>query len=163
VDGLERRLFELAPDPLVVSALDGSVLRANPAAAALVGRSVEEFEASSFWDHIHPADKAAVAAAQELVIRRREGDPPVPFRCRIVAADGTCRWIESTTRLDPLTEAMFSVIRDVTPHEDSDLEQLAPLFENAPLGMAVMGTGGALRRVNQTLERMLGTPAAAPR
>ena len=153
-DDLERRLFELSPDPLVVTTLDGRIVRANPAATALAGRSRPELEGAGFWYLIHPADHTAVAAEQESVVRN--GATPGSFRCRVLRPDGEVRWIESTTSYDPDGRLLFSVVRDVTGREDSDLEQLAPLFENAPLGMAVMAPDGSLRRVNHTLERMLG-------
>ena len=153
-DSLERRLFELAPDPLVVTAQDGRILRANPAAAALVGRSVKELEGGRFQDLLYEADHAAVAAMQAEVVRT--GAPSQSFRSRIVGPDGRWVWVESTTAFDPDTGTLFSVVRDVTNRDDSELERLAPLFDNAPLGMAVMALDGRLRRVNHTLERMLG-------
>jgi PAS domain S-box-containing protein len=155
-DGLERRLFELAPEPLIVTAMDGRVLRANPAAAELAGRTVEELERSGFVDLIHPADRDALAAAQTQAVQSEGGGAPERFRCRIVRGDGDCRWVESTSRFDPDTRSLFSVVRDVTSREEDDLERLGPLFDHAPLGMAVMAPNGSLRRVNRTLVRMLG-------
>jgi len=45
---LEQRLFELAPDPLVVTKIDGGVVRVNPAACAIAGRTEEELLAGSY-------------------------------------------------------------------------------------------------------------------
>src|SRR3954471_14409384 len=153
-DGLERRLFELAADALVVTTPEGVVIRANEAAAALAGRPRDDLVGAVFWDLIHPADHAAVAAARTDAVRSG-GDALPPFRFRIVRPDGQCRWVESSSRHDRGTGLHFSVVRDVSRPEDSDLERLAPLFDNAPLGMAVMAPDGTLRRTNHTLERML--------
>jgi two-component system, cell cycle sensor histidine kinase and response regulator CckA len=153
-NGLERRLFELSPDALVVTTPEGQIVRANPAAAALAGRTVAQLSGAGLWDLLHPADHAAIAASQEDVVGT--GQNPAPFRCRVLRADGEVRWVESTTSYDPEARLLFSVVRDVSRREDSDLDQLAPLFDNAPLGMAVMALDGTLQRVNQTLERMLG-------
>jgi two-component system cell cycle sensor histidine kinase/response regulator CckA len=151
---LERRLFELAPDPLVVAGSDGRILLANAAACELVGRTEAELLSSSFWDLVHPADHEAVAAQQG---ERRAGRPGVsPFRCRVVRRDGAVRWVESSSTYDAERELLFSVVRDITDREDVELERLATLFDHGPLGMAVMALDGVLRRVNQPLARMLG-------
>jgi PAS domain-containing protein len=44
---LEQRLFEVVPDPLVVTGTDGRIIRANPAACAIAARGEEELLASS--------------------------------------------------------------------------------------------------------------------
>ncbi|HEX2103299.1 MAG TPA: PAS domain S-box protein [Solirubrobacteraceae bacterium] len=157
-DDLERRLFELAPDPLVVTTVDGRVVRVNPAAAELAGRSAGELEGTPFTELVDPADHAAARVRLEEVVR--SGAVATPFRCRLARPDGDVRWVESTTSHDAEVGLLFSVVRDVTRREDPELERLAPLFDNAPLGMAVMAPDGRLRRVNQTLERMLGRGAA---
>ena len=53
-------------------------------------------------------------------------------------------------------QLIFSVVRDITGREDLELERLTTLFDNGPLGMAVMAPDGALRRVNGALADMLG-------
>jgi two-component system cell cycle sensor histidine kinase/response regulator CckA len=157
-DGLEQRFFDQAADPLVVTTVDGRVVRINAAAAELAGRSVAELLGTTFWDVIDPADYAAAGAQTEEIVRT--GGVAAPFRCRLMRPDGEVRWVESTTSHDAERGLLFSVVRDVTPREESELERLAPLFDNAPLGMAVMAPDGRLRRVNQTLERMLGLTSA---
>jgi two-component system, cell cycle sensor histidine kinase and response regulator CckA len=150
----EHRLFEAVPDSLVVTCTDGRILRVNAAACALAGRSEEELLASSFWELVHPADHAAVGAQHEEL--RRERTSATPFRCRIVRPDGSWRWVESSGTYDPEGQLIFSVVRDITGREDLELERLATLFDNAPLGMAVMAPDGRLRRVNRPLAEMLG-------
>ena len=49
-DAIERRLFELASDALVITALDGTIRRANPAALELVGRDESGVTGSSMWE-----------------------------------------------------------------------------------------------------------------
>ena len=151
---LEQRLFELAPDPLVVTSTDGRVLRANAAACTLAGRDHDDLLACSWWDLIHPADHAAVSA-QHAESQAGNGLGS-PFRCRIVRADGSSRWVESSSTYDPEAGLIFSVVRDITGRDDLELERLATLFDHAPIGMAVMAPDGALRRVNRPLAEMLG-------
>ena len=158
VGALEQRLFEVVPDPLVVTCTDGRILRVNPAACAIAARDEQELLTSSWWDLIHPADHAAVGAQHAEL--RRGGKSATPFRCRILRPDGTWRWIESSSTFDAEGGLIFSVVRDITGREDIELERLATLFDNAPLGMAVMAPDGTLRRVNRPLAEMLGRTEA---
>ena len=155
---LEERLFELVPDPLVVTCTDGRILRVNPAACALAARGEDDLLASSWWDLLHPADHAAVAAQHEEL--RGDSTSATPFRCRILRPDGSWRWVESSSTFDPEGGLIYSVVRDITGREDLELERLATLFDNAPLGMAVMAPDGAMRRVNRPLAEMLGRSEA---
>jgi PAS domain S-box-containing protein len=156
-DALEQRLFELAADPLVVTDPDGCLIRANPAACALAGRSEDQLRAMSVWDLVHPADHDALRARRAEVFA--DGRNASPFRCRILRADGTCRWVESASTYDAERKLLFSVGRDVTGREDRELARLATLFDNAPIGMAVIEPDGRLRRVNRPLADTLGRPA----
>ncbi len=155
---LEQRLFDVAPDAMVVTAIEGGILRVNRAACVLVGLSQDELLSRSYWDLIHPADHGAVAAQHEEL--RRDGQNGTPFRCRILRPDGSWRWVESSSSLDTDAGLIFSVVRDITGREDVELERLATLFDHAPIGMAVMAPGGALRRVNTPLAEMLGRTEA---
>jgi PAS domain S-box-containing protein len=155
---LERRLFEVAADPLVVTRTDGRVLRVNAAACVLAGRDESDLLAMSFWDIVHPADHAAVATRHEEL--RADGANATPFRCRILRADGSWRWVESSSTFDAEQGLIFSVVRDITGREDLELERLTTLFDNAPLGMAVMAPDGRLRRVNRPFAELLGRDEA---
>ncbi|MEA2248770.1 MAG: hypothetical protein QOH46_3299 [Solirubrobacteraceae bacterium] len=151
---LERRLFQLARDPLVVTSLDGAVAHVNPAACELAGRTEAELLAGTFWDLIHPADHAAVAAQMEVL--GSTSDTPGTFRCRVLRGDDLWRWIEASATYDADTGLLYAVVRDVTDREDVELERLTALFDHAPLGMALMRPDGTLRRVNPTFAAMLG-------
>ena len=153
---LEQRLFELAADPLVVTCTDGRVLRVNRAACVLAGRDEAELLGMSWWDLLHPADHGAIAARHEEL--RRDGGGATPFRCRIVRPDGAWRWVESSSAYDADQKLIYSIVRDITGREDLELERLTTLFDNAPLGMAVMAPDGRLRRVNRPLAELLGRP-----
>ena len=153
---LEQRLFEVAPDALVVTTIDGRILRVNQAASDLVGLAPEDLRTRSYWDLVHPADHEAVGTQHADL--RRDGRNATPFRCRILHSDGSWRWVESASAFDLDAGLIFSVVRDITGREDLELERLATLFDHAPIGMAVMALGGALRRVNPPLVDMLGRP-----
>ena len=135
----------------MVTCTDGRILRVNPAACALAGRTEEELLASTFWELVHPADHAAVGAQHEEL--RRDGRAArrrsAAASCAPTAAGGGSSPRAPTTP----RELIFSVVRDITGREDLELERLATLFDNAPLGMAVMAPDGALRRVNRAARR----------
>jgi two-component system, cell cycle sensor histidine kinase and response regulator CckA len=151
---LEQRLFEVVPDALVVTTIDGRILRVNRAASDLVGLAPEDLTRRSYWDLVHPADHEAVGSQHADL--RRDGHNATPFRCRILHADGSWRWVESSSTFDHAGGLIFSVVRDITGREDLELDRLTTLFDHAPIGMAVMAPGGALRRVNRPLADMLG-------
>jgi PAS domain S-box-containing protein len=150
---LERRLFDLAGDPLVVTSEEGRLVRANAAACALTGRSEEELLAGSMRDLVHTSDHAAVTAQFEEL--RRTG-ATTTMRFRVMRPDGAYRWVETSVTPDTETGLLFSVVRDITGRESVELERLTALFDHAPLGMALMAPDGALQRVNQTLATILG-------
>jgi PAS domain S-box-containing protein len=153
---LERRLFDLAADPLVVTDADGRIVRANRAACVLAGRPPHALIGEPFVALVHPSDHAAVAAQREHL--GRSGPAAAPKRLRILRPDGGCRWIEAVVTPEPETGLRFVVARDITGRESVELERLTALFDHAPLGMALMAPDGALQRVNGTLARMLESP-----
>jgi PAS domain S-box-containing protein len=153
---LERRLFQLAGDPLVVTSPDGRVVHVNPAACELAGLTADELLAGSFWDLIHPADQEAIAA--QLQALEQGSVEPAPFRCRVLRGDHLWRWVEASATYDPETGLVYAVVRDLTDREDIELEPLTVLFDQTPLGMALLGPDGTLRRVNRPLATMLGLP-----
>ena len=149
----ERRLFELARDGLVVAGTDGTVVRVNPAACAIAARGEDELVGRRLHDFVDPVDRAAVGASIEELVRT--DTTPAPFRCRVVRPDGRRRWVETTAAVDADEGLVFVVLRDVTRHEDTELDRLGPLLEHSPLGMVIMAVDGTLRRVNRTLAEML--------
>jgi serine phosphatase RsbU (regulator of sigma subunit) len=85
----ERRLlqavFQQAPVPLFVLALDGTVRRANAAAGLLVGAGPGYLTGKPFTAFIDPASREALQAGVAAVIRTGE---PRTVRCGVLTADG---------------------------------------------------------------------------
>jgi PAS domain S-box-containing protein len=85
-----RRLFESSPAPTLLLAADSTVRRANPAAAALFGRSRPELEGVSLATVVGEKAAAAIAGGREQVLEHRHGSrEPSRFLRPVVSRDGT--------------------------------------------------------------------------
>ena len=147
-------LFDIAPDALVAVRADGVIVRANQAALDQAGRTEAEYVGRPFWELLHPADRDAAAASLETVLEH--GRTARPERYRVLRADGAAAWVEGSARRDAASGLVYAILRDVTDRENEELDRLSLAFADAPLGMALVGTGGGFLRVNASLGRMLG-------
>jgi PAS domain S-box-containing protein len=151
---LERRLFELVRDALVVAGADGTIHRVNAGALDLTGLDELQCIGRSLDDLVDPGDRAALHARLEEALGA--GRTIEPFTARFPQADGSQRWAELTLTADPEGPLVYVVARDVTGHDELELERLIALFADAPMGMALLAPDGSFLRVNATLCRMLG-------
>ena len=157
-----RSLFEQSADGILLTAPDGSVLAANPASCRLSGYTEEEFVALGRAAVLDPADPEVVAALEErrrsgrfvgeLVLHRKDGTR--------VAAD-----VSSQVFRDALgRERTSTFLRDISSrrHAEEALRESEARFrtalENAPIGMALVGTDGRFLQVNPALCRLVGYP-----
>ncbi len=155
-DALERRLFELAGDALVVTALDGTIRRVNGAALKLLGRPESDVLGSSMWQLVDPAD---ADRAQRLFAGAggREGVAVEEFRLRVMGPAGAVRWAEVRAAVDPVAGLCHIVARDITDRDQADAERLGQALRDSPTGIALVNVDGSFRRVNGALARLLGT------
>ncbi len=91
-----RTICEAAPLGIFLNDADGHLLYANPAAAALLGRSEEELFGVEWGTAVHPDDLARVMAASEDAERR--GESAFEVHTRIVRANGEIAWVEAQIR-----------------------------------------------------------------
>ena len=154
-DAFEQRLFELATDALVVCRVDGTIRRANPAAALLLLGDAEGQVTGRLWDAVHPEDVAHVRALfQEVSPEGRIRDEEL--RVRIVRPGGEVRWAEVRAVVDHDAGLCHIVGRDMTGRDAADAERLSEAFRDAPTGMAIVRPDGAFLRVNAALCELLG-------
>ena len=153
---LEGRLFELASDALVITAIDGTIRRANPAALRLLAREDGEVLGSSMWALVDPDDASRVRA---LFSGEHERDNVAAdeFRLRLVRPGGAVRWAEVRATVDPAAGLCHIVARDITDRDEADAERLGQAFRDSPAGIAMIALDGTMRRVNEALARLLGT------
>ena len=153
-------LFETVRDAVIVAeASSGWVVLWNPAAADLFGYSTSEALALCLED-LFPAlgDSGG-----------RYPDPGEPLSLPAVRKDGGRIEVEmSLSPIQPVRETsgdvrfLLAIARDVTRHERDGgalreaKELFKSAFDNAPIGVAVVGLDGRFLRVNRSLCEMLG-------
>ncbi|SNS59802.1 PAS domain S-box-containing protein/diguanylate cyclase (GGDEF) domain-containing protein [Geodermatophilus pulveris] len=111
-----RSAFANAPMGIALATTTGLVVDANPALAAMVGRSAGELYGHSMLDLVHPDDHAAaVEAFAELLELRRM----MRHETRLVRADGsvvpvqvTSSWVDGTPEGDP--PHVVAIVEDIT-------------------------------------------------
>ncbi len=92
-DRVERernRLFYISIDVMVTSGFDGRVRLINPAYERTFGWTEEELRGTLIVDVVHPDDREKTAAE---VSKLGRGTPTVSFENRVLAKDGSYRWM----------------------------------------------------------------------
>src|SRR5689334_10367476 len=158
--GLLRRLFDLAPDGMLVTRLsDGSIVMANEACARILGcehsdlfaRTTEEV---GLWP----------AGEREGFVQRIRSEPSLPPReVRLDGPDGT-RWIEVSDELMTLggREHVLATLHDITDRKYAEQELRAERDHYAALvatlqdGYYVIGLDGQMMDVNDRFCAMVG-------
>ncbi len=147
---------------LIVSS-DGAFLAANPALAALVGRTVAELLAI---DRFGLAEQGiSMHLYNALMSPQRDGTNAAPFEYR--RRNGEVRYgLTQICAIDwPGSEqcSMVQVV-DITELAQSriELERSVDLFQAmfdcSPIGLMIIGVDGVIRRANPAMGRLLGLP-----
>ena len=105
------RLWELSEDLLVVAGYDGRLLRVSPSWTRLLGHGEAALLGMPYAELLHPDDLGTVMTA---LGRMRDSGRPARFEDRVLAADGSWRWIAWTLSPEPGGERLSGVGRDVT-------------------------------------------------
>lgn len=134
-------LFERTADLLFFIDSGGRIRRVSPSLTAILGWEPGELLGRSFADFAHPDDRPATAAH---ICIDEAGDERVNFKNRIVAKDGTYRWVSwNGCRLGD--EGIAIVIgRDITEEASADETirdseaKYRMLVEHATDGMAIV-------------------------
>lgn len=137
----ERDLFfDLCPDPLVVTAHDGRVLRVNSAWEALLEWDTAALRGRPLLDVVHPDDRARTAEETARVLAGR-ATPRFRNRCRTRA--GAHRWLEWHSRVDEAGGRVYWLGRDVTEQQqaliifDAEMQRRRRALEEAELRLGV--------------------------
>ena len=111
-----QHLIESVTDLVLSLDREGRITYINPAVRPTLGYAPEELMGEPIDRLIHPEDRTVVEAVCEL--RRRGQASPAPCTCRLVAKDGTLRYVQGlvhypTSESEEDTDAVV-VLRDVT-------------------------------------------------
>ena len=120
---------------------------------------------------IHPDDRVRILDEMRA-IQSRIG--PYEIECRIVRPNGGVRWIldrgESVGPLDPtsrLVARIYGTVIDITDRKLMEnsvrerLHEIESLYENAPIGLALLDAELRFLRVNESMADMNGTTIEA--
>ncbi|HEX7286441.1 MAG TPA: PAS domain S-box protein [Candidatus Angelobacter sp.] len=161
-----QELFDVAPDGLVMVDRQGTILRVNDHAAAifgyarneLLGASIEELVPLTLGDlqQRHRADYHASPSARpmgqalELKARRKDGSEfPGEITLTPLQTPGS----------EPVVVA---VVRDISERRKAQEalrqseERFRKIFEEGPIGLALITTDYRIAKINTALSRMMG-------
>ena len=106
-----EQFFNLTPDLLCVTSLDGRLIDLNPAWQHLLGYEPEDLRGRPLMEIIHPDDRAAVNAA---LPRLSSGLANSRFEARCRHRDGDYHWLAWSLVYSPQDQSVYAAARDVT-------------------------------------------------
>jgi PAS domain S-box-containing protein len=162
-----RKRFDLLAQELPIGIyeldVDAQFVYVNEQWSQLTGLDAETALGMTWASVVHPEDLDRVGAEW---FRSREEDRPFSLEFRYVRADGSACWIwcRAVELLDEAGEltGYLGTCSDtvVSPTVDRALEEaeerFANAFEEAPIGMALVGLDGRFLRVNRALPEIVG-------
>ncbi|MGJ0120128.1 PAS domain S-box protein [Williamsia sp. MIQD14] len=162
-----RMITERSHEVVGIHGLDGTWLWASPAAGRVFGRLPAELLGTNVFDLIHADD---IGAANAALVALLDGAEPVTVTVRIWRADGAVLWAEVIGQLirdrRGRPHQLQSSFREVTARieaeqaRDAAVEVFRTVMASSPIGMALRGVDGRVRRTNVALQEMLGATDA---
>jgi diguanylate cyclase (GGDEF)-like protein/PAS domain S-box-containing protein len=163
----QRKRFDVLAQQLPVGVyevdLDGRFVYVNERWCELTGLDAEQARGASWDSVVHPEDRERVGSEWW---RSREEQRDFSLEYRYMRPDGSASWIsvravelygddgEVTGYLGTCSDT------EVTPTVDRALDEaerrFANAFEEAPIGMALVGLDGSFMRVNRALPEIVG-------
>ncbi|KTT41451.1 hypothetical protein SB11R_23600, partial [Pseudomonas oryzihabitans] len=110
------RLWALSEDLLMIADFEGQLVRVSPSWSRHLGYSEAELLSRPYRELIHPDDLPKVMVALDEL--RRSG-LPTRLENRVLAANGSWRWLSWTLSLDNDQERLTGAGRDVTREKEA--------------------------------------------
>ena len=150
-----HRIYALTGEMLFELTLDGRIRRAAEAVHDELGLEPGALAGQSLADHIHPDDHRQLLATLNP-LERVEGIRT--FEARMKSVRGDWRALHWRAEVDRDGDAIHATARP--PSDPGVRERQIGVFDlafaAAPIGMAVVGVDGIVRRVNRRLCELLG-------
>lgn len=160
--------FETSSIGMVACALDGVILRANNAAAELLGLPLDEIIGHTGLDRLEPRERAM--AERQLADARANRFESTRNLYRYIDPAERERWFDVETTLlhavDGSPSHVISVLRDVTHQHrvedalENSSTSLAHLVEHAPVAIVSVTVEGVVLTWNPAATAMFGWDAA---
>ncbi|HWR27969.1 MAG TPA: PAS domain S-box protein, partial [Candidatus Thermoplasmatota archaeon] len=160
-------LYNLAPVGYFTINEKGFIIEANLTFASLLGVEKNTLIKKPFTQFILPDDQD-VFYNHHKQISKTVTDASQACELRMVKKDGTKFWVhlESTTVLDSDGEQVYRVVMsDITERKKADeilsqseekfRKEFSTLFDDAPVGIALVDKNGIIQEVNNNLLRLL--------
>jgi PAS domain S-box-containing protein len=160
-DQRSRQMVNLSPDAYFQTNADGRFIDVNSAACQLLGYSHDEMLGKRPRDIIPPDDVPRVLGARQTLESRREMERG---EWTMVRKDGTALSVEVSANILPggRWQAFVRNISDrqqATERLRQSEERFRAIFEEAPIGMALISTDGRFLHVNRALCDITGYSA----
>ena len=163
-----QTVFDHAPIGILLLGGDTRILRANRALCALLGYDEVELVGRFAAELLHPEDRPE---SDRMRGRVQAGEVDhIAVERRALRKDGRVIWLQvrSTVHRDArgVIELIITQLMDVTEHRAQEQKlreseaRLRTIFEQAPIGIAVITPPGDLLQVNRALAAMLGRTGA---
>lgn len=158
-----RALVQNSYDVITVITRDGSRTYASPSIERLLGFAPAALIGADALSLTHPDDRKLLASAIEACLAGARQTPILELRFR--HADGSWRTFESVgTNLldDPGVNGIVFNSRDVTQRTLTEAalqkseKRFRSAFDNAPIGLAIVGANDRFREVNRSLSELVG-------
>ena len=157
----DRILFELLPVGLALCRMDGTIVDVNPAFAAIIGRTVEETLALTYWE-ITPEKYAAQERSQleTLAKNGRYG----PYEKEYIHKSGRLVPVRLQGRLIEMESEHFiwssvediSELRAATEELRVSEEEFRTIYDRAPIGIFRSTLDGRFLRANEAAASLFG-------
>lgn len=155
----QSRLFDFAPDAIVIADLNGYFRRVNRALSEILGYSVEELLSRPLIDFVHPDDITKTVEALQGASR---GDTIYSLENRQITKSGEIRWMAWTASFIADGGFVHAVGKDITDNKKAEAEVLDTMKEKDSIldsigdGFFAVDTNWNILYWNLSATRMLG-------
>lgn len=125
------RIYDSAPDGIVVAGFDGYLKRINPAMCNILGYSEEQLLSKPFIEFVHPDDREKTI---KMYDEANTGTEKYYFENRYMTKSGQVKWLSWTFKVFHEEEIAYSVAKDIT-----EIKEIQELYDQAS-SMAKIGS-----------------------